>query len=85
MTVSWKDYGACVGSPTDLFYPPDSKAGLKLEAKAKAICERCTVKQACLMAALSNGEFGIWGATNEAERKSMKRRLRKVKASEAAG
>ena len=47
------------------------------EAKAKAICARCPVRDACLAYALDTGEaFGVWGGLTEDERRAMLRQRR---------
>ena len=48
---------------------------------AKAICETCPYKARCLEFALSQrGEIeGIWGGTNENERRTMRRRIARAR------
>jgi WhiB family redox-sensing transcriptional regulator len=42
------------------------------EARAKAICQECPVRQECLHYALDVGEpHGIWGGLNESERRGL--------------
>ena len=71
---------ACKGADTDLFFGPDAEfvtARQKREARAKAICAGCPVRDACLAYALDSGEaYGIWGGMNEDERRAMLRRQR---------
>ena len=65
----WMKEAACRGTDTSLFFPADVERlpERKIrEAKAKAICYRCTVVNECLNA--GEGEDGIWGGLNENER-----------------
>lgn len=73
---TWQEKAACRGPQAVVFFPPaqnerkDEK--LAREGRAKKICEECTVRADCLAYALSIREpHGIWGGTNEAERKQM--------------
>lgn len=43
------------------------------EREAKAICEGCPVRDACLDWALEHGEAGIWGGTTTRERPKVRR------------
>jgi len=70
------DFGLCrlLEIPTSVFFPhPGGDAG-----PAKAICEECEVKGACLEYALNSkdGTFGVWGGTSERERRRIRRRRR---------
>ncbi|CAA9268311.1 MAG: Transcription_WhiD [uncultured Acidimicrobiales bacterium] len=73
----WQVKAACRGPQgTSMFFPPsnferkDEKE--EREAKAKAICRSCLVQKACLEYAIAIKELhGIWGGTNEAERKAL--------------
>jgi WhiB family redox-sensing transcriptional regulator len=63
---------------TDLFFAPDEtesrRERRRREAQAKAVCEECAVRQACLDEALAADErFGIWGGLTERERRAAKR------------
>jgi len=73
MDLTWKLAGACRFASTDLFYPvSDADAG-----PAKAVCERCSVREPCLEYALRAREpEGIWGGHTFAERRSILRRRR---------
>ena len=72
---AWQEKAACK-SPhaAGIFFPPstferkDEKE--ERETRAKAICNRCGVRKECLEYALDIRELhGIWGGTNELERK----------------
>jgi WhiB family redox-sensing transcriptional regulator len=78
----WQARAACRGPHASMFFPPahferkDEKH--EREARAKAICAGCPVRQECLDYALRIREpHGIWGGLNELERKAiLARRLR---------
>ena len=72
----WQVKAACRGPQAAVFYTPgggerrDEKRAREL--RAKAICDQCVVVGRCLEYAVDSGEFhGIWGGTNEAERRLM--------------
>ena len=66
----WRDYAACLGQETDLFFPePGTKGAAKQAEEVKAFCKICFVSSDCLEYALKNEEaFGIWGGTTPKER-----------------
>lgn len=41
--------------------------------EARAICARCLVQAECLTYALDNREQGVWGGTDEADRRAMRK------------
>jgi len=73
----WQVKAACRGPQgTAVFFPPsnferkDEKEDR--ESRAKAICGACPVQKACLEYAIAIKELhGIWGGTNEVERKAL--------------
>jgi WhiB family redox-sensing transcriptional regulator len=72
----WQLKAACRGPQAAVFFPPsyferkDEK--LEREARAKAICAQCAVREPCLDFAVSIREpHGIWGGLNELERKAL--------------
>jgi WhiB family transcriptional regulator, redox-sensing transcriptional regulator len=72
----WRVRAACRGPETALFFPPatverkDEREAR--ERRAKAICRGCAVRRECLEYAVGVGEMhGIWGGTNEAERRML--------------
>jgi WhiB family transcriptional regulator, redox-sensing transcriptional regulator len=80
--LDWGAFSKCADKQTDpeLFSPPGVSRGKsdQREIDAKAICMSCVVKTQCLEWALANREPGIWGGTNESERKDIsKRRARR--------
>jgi WhiB family redox-sensing transcriptional regulator len=73
---AWQVRAACRGPQAAAFFPPasferkDEKEAR--EARAKAICAGCPVREACLEYALRIREpHGIWGGLNEGERKQL--------------
>ena len=74
VSASWASRGACLDSDPELFFPI-GLAGPALQqiARAKAVCERCTVRIDCLSYALSTGQdAGVWGGTTEEERREIR-------------
>jgi WhiB family redox-sensing transcriptional regulator len=75
----WQLDAACRGVDAALFFAPnyferrDEKDAR--EAKAKAICAGCPVREPCLDYALAIREpHGVWGGLNEFERRQVLRR-----------
>ncbi len=62
----WNERGACRGSENDLFFNP------RYEDTAKALCRSCKVRRECLAYALGRHEQGVWGGTNEEERRELR-------------
>ena len=70
----WQFDAACRSEDTSLFFAPGyfEKRPQKdaREAKAKAICARCPVREPCRDYALRVREaHGVWGGMNELERR----------------
>jgi hypothetical protein len=62
---SWQTEASCRGVDSELFFPATEDESVP----AKAICETCPVRLACLAFALERNErFGIWGGLTEKER-----------------
>lgn len=71
---SWRADAACLHSSADTFHPSGPSSTIPaLIAAAKAICARCPVAEDCLDYALSlgTGAEGVWGATDERERRTI--------------
>ncbi|MER0450122.1 MULTISPECIES: WhiB family transcriptional regulator [Streptomyces] len=66
---------ACEDQDPDLFFPVgDGARALFQAATAKAICRGCPLQISCLEGAFERGEeFGVWGGTDERDRRAMRR------------
>jgi WhiB family transcriptional regulator, redox-sensing transcriptional regulator len=70
----WRQRAACRGVDPDIFYPVSEEDA----EEAKAICEACSVREACLEYALAHRERdGVWGGATERERRRMLRQRRR--------
>jgi WhiB family transcriptional regulator, redox-sensing transcriptional regulator len=72
---TWRTSALCRHADPDLFFPVGT-TGTAIEhiEAAKAVCERCPVKEPCLQFAIeTNQENGVWGATSEEERRALRR------------
>lgn len=73
--IIWRDLGACRGLDPDVFFPETEEES----DTAKAICDSCDVRIACLEHALSSREkVGVWGGTTERERRRIVRQRRRT-------
>ncbi|GAA4792226.1 WhiB family transcriptional regulator [Streptomyces ziwulingensis] len=74
---NWREHAACREEDPDLFFPIGTTGPALLQTRqAKAVCGRCPVREQCLEWALDTGQsLGVWGGTDENERRSLKRRL----------
>lgn len=68
--------GACREYPTAMFFP--GRGDSQSIVRAKAICETCQIREACLEFALESREtFGVWGGMSGKERRvELSRRAR---------
>jgi WhiB family transcriptional regulator, redox-sensing transcriptional regulator len=79
----WQQHGLCRAHDGRVFFPPthfEPKPEREArEAKAKAICAKCPVRQPCLEWALNTQEpYGVWGGYSELERKQILARKRQA-------
>lgn len=66
--LDWQVDANCQGTDWEAFFPEDGAPS----DEAKRICNRCTVRSECLAYALAHEvKHGVWGATNETERKDL--------------
>ena len=78
--LDWQEDALCRDYPVDLFFGPDDALESELEkqareARAKAICQECPVRDPCLEFALDTSQkYGIWGGMSDKERAAVKRR-----------
>ena len=71
---AWQRSAACAGEDAAMFYPDAERSERDYITDAKAVCDRCPVRQQCLDYALGHDEVGVWGGTITSERKAMLRR-----------
>ncbi|MBW4818401.1 WhiB family transcriptional regulator [Rhodococcus qingshengii] len=71
--VSWRLRAECRDADPSTFFSPEGERGqarATRESRAKRICNRCPVLQACREHALIMAEaYGIWGGMTERDRK----------------
>lgn len=73
--LSWRADASCRGTSPELFFPVGT-TGLAVDqiADAKAVCMECVAQVPCLeFALLTNQDSGVWGATSEEERRTLRR------------
>lgn len=71
----WRDFAACRGLDPDMFFPVGN-VGPALEQieRAKDVCRTCVAQVVCLEYAIrTNQDDGIWGGTDEIERRQMRK------------
>jgi WhiB family redox-sensing transcriptional regulator len=75
----WRYDAACTGEDPELFFPVGTSADALIQTRqAKAVCDRCPVRDECLAFALNTGQTdGVWGGLSEDERRQLRRRSRK--------
>lgn len=74
-TGTWQQDAACRDAEPDVFF--STAEGDREEAMR--LCASCPVRLECLEHALENREaYGIWGGTDEQERKRLLRRRRRA-------
>ncbi|MEW2162835.1 WhiB family transcriptional regulator [Streptomyces sp. NPDC007084] len=83
---NWRDSAACRSVDPDLFFPIGNTGPAVLQIQeAKAVCEGCPVREACLDWALESGQsVGVWGGTSETERRSLARRRSRRRTQDAS-
>ena len=75
LDLTWRAQGACHGLDPEMFYPDSDDHA----EKAKAVCEGCAVRLACLEYALAAREKqGVWGGTTGRERRRLLRQRRQT-------
>ena len=66
----WMKEARCAEVDTEMFFP--DKGDMTSANAARRVCNGCEVKQQCLEYALDNREiYGIWGGTNERDRRPL--------------
>ncbi|MEV5432748.1 WhiB family transcriptional regulator [Streptomyces sp. NPDC052701] len=81
VNTNWRG-AACKDEDPELFFPVGNTGPALLQIEeAKAVCRRCPVIEHCLQWALESGqEHGVWGGTDEDDRRRMKRRATRKRA-----
>lgn len=72
--MHWHDHAACRDEDPELFFPTSSSGPDhdRQVAMAKAVCERCEVRTACLEEAVRRQvRDGIWGGMTDTERRRL--------------
>lgn len=79
--MDWRHEAACLTEDPELFFPiGNTGPALAQIDEAKAVCNRCTVVDACLKSALESGQdSGVWGGLSEDERRALKRRTARAR------
>lgn len=73
--------GACVGAPTEVFFPLESDERTIL--RAKALCATCPIIDQCADHALTHREpYGVWGGLSEKDRRRILRQRRQSRIKE---
>lgn len=73
MPGAWHEEAACQDADPNLFFTPDETS----QRAALTMCSTCPVRRECLEHAIRAGEsYGIWGGTDESERKRLTRQGR---------
>ena len=76
--MSWRNgTEACRDSSPALFYPEKNNEGGVI-AKAKLVCSRCPVLDACRRHGIEHEHHGLWGGLTESERRAIRRSPRVV-------
>ena len=74
--ASGRNPAACLDERPEFLFPIGNagSAALQIE-KAKAVCRRCAIDEACVKWAIESGQdAGVWGGLSEDERHALKRR-----------
>ena len=82
VVMDWRRRAACRLMPADMFFPVGT-SGMAVEevTAAKRVCGQCEVAGRCLEFALeTRQEFGVWGGTDEDERRELVRRAKAAQA-----
>ncbi len=68
LDAPWREFALCRGEDTNKFFP--AKPDFRARAAAMRICRECPVIDPCRAYAIPNEPFGIWGGTNERQRRN---------------
>jgi WhiB family redox-sensing transcriptional regulator len=81
-TADWRSRSACLDENPELFFPVGTTGPAVAQVdEAKSICGGCEVRSECLAWALEeNQDHGVWGGLSEDERRSLRRRNARTRA-----
>ncbi|MFD5211512.1 WhiB family transcriptional regulator [Streptomyces anulatus] len=84
VNTNWRVSAVCRDEDPDLFFPVGTSGPAVVQAEeAKAVCRTCPVMEACLDWALESGQdHGVWGGTDEDDRRTIKRRTARLRLKE---
>jgi WhiB family redox-sensing transcriptional regulator len=76
--MDWRHIALCRDADPEMFFPIGSTGPGALQVEeAKVVCRRCPAVHDCLSWALETGQdSGVWGGTDEDERRALVRRSR---------
>ncbi len=85
----WQQHALCRGMDSSVFFSPSGERGTEKrtrEKKARAVCGRCPVIEACAWTAMSGPEpYGVWGGMSEGERRALRHLRPRTPTSESSG
>ncbi len=64
----------CLDTDPELWFPATKTDTNRALKTLKAICQSCPFHQSCLDFAVTNAVEGVWGGTDDDERRSIRRR-----------
>jgi len=67
-------YEPCAITDPELFFPERASNFVKITETAKSLCRTCAIRLACLNYAVHTDVEGIWGGTDERERKAIQKK-----------
>ncbi len=83
VNTNWRVDALCREKDPELFFPVGASGPALVQvAEAKAVCRTCPVMDACLDWALDNDEQGVWGGTDEEDRRRIQRRTARLRLKE---
>ena len=78
--MMWAEGAHCTGEDPELFFPMGAPRLVMVQTeRAKAVCDGCPVRDACLEWSLVTAQdAGVWGGLDEDERREIRRRRRRA-------
>ena len=71
--MDWRHKAICRDEDPELFFPVGTSGpAIAQIADAKLVCARCPVTADCLAWAIEHREHGVWGGTDENDRRRMR-------------